>query len=82
MNQVQKSQQEELSAEVGLQRRVKRLERICLILCIAVILLALAGIRMSGTIGRIVRIFELITEQLNFIGQQVDTARQGIQGIQ
>lgn len=55
---------------------------ICLILCIAVILLALSGIRLTGTVGKIVGVFELITEQLNFIGQQVDAVRQGIQGIQ
>lgn len=79
---MQKEKQEKPSAGVELQRRVKRLERICLILCIAVILLALSGIRLTGTVGKIVGIFELITEQLNFIGQQVDAVRQGIQGIQ
>lgn len=70
------------SDKAGLQRRVRRLERICLILCIAVLLLGISGIRLAGTVGKIVGIFELITEQLNFIGQQVDAVRQGIQGIQ
>lgn len=76
---MQKGQQEKPSAEVGLQRRVKRLERICLILCIVVILLGLAGIRLAWTVGKIVGISELITEQLYLIGQQVDVIRQLIQ---
>ena len=79
---MQKEQKENPSAEVGLQRRVKRLERICLILCIVVVLLGISGIHLAGTVGRIVGIFELIAEQLNFIGQQVDAVRQGIQSIQ
>lgn len=70
------------SAEVEIQRRVRRLERIVLILCVATILLGLTGIRLAWIVGRIVSIFDLITEQLNLIGQQVDAIRQGVQGIQ
>lgn len=79
---LQSNRQKEPSAEDGLQRRVRRLERIVLILCIATILLGLAGIRLVVVVGKIIGIFEFILEQLNFIGQQVDTVRQGIQGIQ
>lgn len=60
--------QEKPSEEERLLRRVKRLERICLILCIDVILLSLSGIHLAGTIGRAIGSFNLITEQLNFIG--------------
>lgn len=72
----------EPSAEVEIQRRVRKLERITLILCIATVLLGLAGIRLAVVVGKTVGIFEFILEQLNFIGQQVDAVRQGIQGIQ
>lgn len=64
------------------QRRVKRLERIVLFLCVATILLGISGIRLVLDVRESVEIFKLITEQLNFIGQQVDAARQGIQSIQ
>lgn len=70
------------SAGVEIQRRVRRLERIVLILCVATILLGLAGIRLAGVFGKTVEIFDFITEQLNLIGQQVDAIRQGVQGIQ
>lgn len=62
-----KSQQKDPSVEVGLQRRVRRLERIVLILCVATILLGISGIRLVWTVEKTVEIFELITEQLNFI---------------
>lgn len=77
-----KSQQKDPSVEVGLHRRVRRLERIVLILCVGTILLGISGIRLAWTVEKTVGIFELITEQLNFIGQQVDAVRQGIQGVQ
>ena len=77
-----KGQQKEPSAEVELLRRVKRLEGICLILCIAVVLLGFSGVRLAGTAGKISGRFKAVTEQLNFIGQQVDALRQGVQGFQ
>ena len=69
------------SSEVEFQRRVRRLERICLILCITVLLIGISGIRLAGTVGKIVGIFELITEQLDLISQKVDAVRQGVQSI-
>jgi len=68
------------SEEVGLQRRVKRMERVYLILCVAVLLLAIFGVWLAVTAGRIVGTFEFLTEQLDLISQQVDAVRQGIQG--
>ncbi len=61
--------EKEPSAEVEIQRRVRKLERIALILCITTILLGLAGIHLVVVVGKIVGIFEFILEQLNFIGQ-------------
>lgn len=46
MNQVLKRRQKGPSAEVEFQRRVKRLERIVLFLCVATILLGISGIRL------------------------------------
>lgn len=59
--------------------RIRRLERICLILCAAVLLLAFFGIRLAGTTWDIVGTFDFLTEQLNLIGQKVDVIRQGLQ---
>lgn len=62
--------------------RIKRLERVCLILSISVVLLAVFGIGLVRTVSEIAGTFEFLTEQLNFIGQKVDAIRQGIQSIQ
>ena len=59
--------------------RIRRLERICLILCAAVLLLAFFGIKLAGTTWDIVGTFDFLTEQLNLIGQKVDVIRQGMQ---
>lgn len=62
-----KGQQKDPSVEVELQRRVRRLERIVLVLCVATILLGISGIRLAWTVEKTVGIFELVTKQLNFI---------------
>lgn len=59
--------------------RIRHLERICLILCVVVLLLAFFGIKLAGTTWDIVRTFDFLTEQLNLIGQKVDVIRQGLQ---
>lgn len=64
-----KLDEKESSAEVEIQRRIQNLERITLILCVATILLGLAGIRLAVVVGKTVGIFEFILEHLNFIGQ-------------
>ena len=79
---MQKEQKENPSAEVGLQRRVKRLERICLILCILILLLFFFGVNLAGTVGRIVGTFQYLTEQLDLICQKVDAIHQGVRGLQ
>ena len=62
-------------------RRVKRTERVCLLLGISVLLLAVSEIRQAFTIEEIVGTFRFLTDQLGIISQQVDATAQCIQSL-
>lgn len=62
-------------------RRVKRTERVCLLLGISVLLLAVSEIRQAFTIEEIVGTFRFLTDQLGIISQQVDAIAQCIQSL-
>ena len=61
------------SPKVSEEKRIRRLERACVVLCVAVILLALSMVHLTGTVSKVVGTFQLLTEQINLITQQVDT---------
>lgn len=61
------------SPKVSEKKRIQRLEKVCIVLCVAVILLALSVVHLTGTVSRVVGIFQLLTEQISFITQQIDT---------
>ena len=61
------------SPKVSEKKRIQRLEQVCIVLCVAVILLALSVVHLTGTVSRVVGIFQLLTDQISFITQQIDT---------
>lgn len=62
-------------------QRIKRLEHICLILSISVLLLAVFSIVIARTVFDLTGTLELFAEQINLIGQKIDTIREGVQNI-
>ena len=62
-------------------QRVKRVERVCLLLGISTLLLAIVEIRQFSTVGQIIGSFEFLLEQLDLISQQIDAITQGVQSL-
>lgn len=80
-NMFSKDQSNKKITEYEATQRIKRLERVCLVLCISFLLLALFSIKLAGTTWDIVGVFDFLTEQINLIGEKVDAIRNSLQGI-
>lgn len=76
---VKKRSPPELGPQRGSQEdKIRRLERVVLVLCLIVLFLAVLGIGLAGTVSRLVMTFQFITEQVQFIIEQIDAIREGI----
>lgn len=64
-----------------LTRRVRRLERICVALLLSVLLLGFSTIRLAWTMNSTLYTFEIIVDRLELLTEQVDAAREKIDGI-
>ena len=71
----------EPSNEENLRQRVKRLERHHLFLSIAVMLLAIVNLRLIFVDRLIIDVLQLITENLDFVCQQIYSITDSIQRI-
>lgn len=63
------------------QRRIKRLERICFVLSITILLVAIFGIGVSIRFCEVVGVLDFLTQRIDLIREQVDAISQCIQGI-
>jgi len=75
------TKKEQSTDEVEVQRRIARLERTCLFLGIAVLLLGFCILRLGITTDWLVKEFELTIEHLKLFGDKLDIIHQALQGL-
>ncbi len=81
MRKIYHQHKNESSDEAELRWRVKRLERHHLFLSIAVMLLSIVNLRLIFVDRRIIDVLQLITENLDFVCQQIYSITDSIQRI-
>lgn len=60
-------------AEKDIQRRVKRLERLCLFLSIILLLLGVFGVQLFIDFRRVIRVVGLFSERIDLLCKNVDS---------
>lgn len=63
---------------MDLQERIKRLERLFLVLCVTVLLLGVFGIALTLRVRHLISILSFFAERINSIGQVIDSIANSI----
>lgn len=58
---------------MDVQKKIKRLERICLILIVCVLLLGIFSIAIAWNFWRVVQVLGFFSDQFDLIRQHIDT---------
>lgn len=67
------------SAESRVQQRIKRLERVCAVLSISVLLLGVIGVCMALDFRKVVDVLVSVTDGVDYIRQQMDAIAKIVQ---